>query len=167
MPTGVYVRKIGVYAKRIRRKPLKHGMCGTPEHNTWLQMKQRCNNPKSHAYKYYGGRGIRVSDAWRNSFKTFITDMGRRPDGYSLDRIDPNGDYCKENCRWATRLQQANNTRDNRKVEWNGKVYGVRELSEKTGISQKLLAKRLFERGWEIERAVQNISFIGRNQYSN
>jgi hypothetical protein len=163
MPTGVYKR--GVYAKR-KCKPRKHGMCNIPEYKVWLQMRDRCKNPNNTHYSYYGGRGISVSTEW-NSFKTFIADMGRRPKGYSLDRIDPNGNYSRENCRWATKIEQANNTRDNRKVEWNGKVYGIRELSEKTGVSQKLLAKRLFERMWSVERAAQNVSFIGRNQFSN
>lgn len=143
-----------------------HGMCRYPEYGAWLIMKGRCNNKNNPSYCYYGGRGISVCKEWDN-FKTFIIDMGRRPKGRSLDRIDSNGNYCKENCRWATKIQQANNTRDNKKIEYNGKIYGLRELSKKTGITQKLLAKRIFERGWEIERAVINKSFIGRNQYSN
>lgn len=158
MPKGIYIRK-GKVAR-------KHGLCDIPEYKVWLQMRDRCKNPNNSHFGYYGGRGISVSKEW-DSFKTFITDLGRRPEGHSLDRIDSNGDYSKENCRWATKVQQANNTRDNRKVELNGKTYGIRELSEKTGVSQKLLAKRLFERGWDVERAVQNISFNGRNQYSN
>jgi hypothetical protein len=143
----------------------RHGMHRYPEYQAWVMMRQRCSNPKNGKYNYYGGRGISVSQEW-NSFKTFITDMGRRPSGYSLDRINSNGNYCKENCRWATKLQQANNTRDNRKIKYNGMIYGSRSLSELCGVSQKLLAKRLFERGWEIERAILNKSFIGRNQYS-
>ena len=146
-------------------KGFKHGLIKYPEYNIWLQMRARCKNPKHIAYKYYGGRGISVSMEW-DSFKTFIEDIGRRPVGGSIDRIDTNGNYCKENCRWATKLQQANNTRDNKKITFNGKTYGLRALSEFCGVSQKLLAKRLFERGWSIQRAIQNKSFIGRNQYS-
>ena len=153
MPVGVYEHK------------KKHGMLHYPEYKVWIGMRNRCNSKKHKAYSYYGGRGISVSKEW-DSFKTFIEDMGRRPEGCSLDRIDPNGNYCKENCRWATKIQQANNTRDNRKIPWNGKIYGIRELSEFCGVSQKLLAKRLFERGWSIKRAIQNISFIGNNQFN-
>lgn len=143
-----------------------HGLVKLKEYGVWQAMRQRCSNPKTKYYEYYGGRGIKVCDEWNHSFKTFITDMGRRPKGTSLDRIDVNGNYCKENCRWSEKIQQANNTRDNRKVEYNGKTYGIRELSDETGISQKLLAKRIFERGWDVSRAVVNKSFIGRNQFS-
>ena len=157
MPRGVYVRN-----KKVIRK---HGMCDYPEYKVWLSLRDRCKNPRNNAYHYYGGRGISVSKEWDN-FKTFITDMGRRPEGYSLDRIDSNGNYSKENCRWATKVVQANNTRDNHKILYRGKLRGLRELSEITGITQKLLAKRLFERGWSVDRATENKSFIGRNQYS-
>lgn len=150
----------------MKQKHEIHGMARFKEWGTWQAMKQRCYNPKSIGYKWYGGRGIEVCDEWKNSFKTFIEDMGRRPFGFSLDRIDSNGNYCKENCRWATKIQQANNTRDNRKITYQGLEYSVRELSTITGISQKLLAKRIFERGWDIKRAVINKSFIGRNQFS-
>lgn len=83
-----------------------------PEYAVWLSMRSRCFNPKCNRYKYYGGRGIKVCDRWRASFDNFISDMGRRPKGRSIDRIDVNGDYEPSNCRWATQTQQIVNRRD-------------------------------------------------------
>jgi len=88
-----------------------HGLAGTREYANWAGMKARCHNKKSVDYKFYGGKGIKVCDRWRNSFKAFVEDMGERPDGMSLDRVDPFGDYEPGNCRWATTEQQSRNKR--------------------------------------------------------
>ena len=77
----------------------------------WLAMKQRCENPKNTQYAYYGGRGIKVCKRWSSSFQAFLADVGERPDGHTLDRVDPDGDYDPSNCRWATYSQQAFNRR--------------------------------------------------------
>ena len=89
-----------------------HGKTRTAEHRVWSDMKNRCTNPKNRAWKHYGGRGIRVCKRWLNSFENFLSDMGERPDGLTLDRYpDNDGNYEPSNCRWATWKQQRKNRR--------------------------------------------------------
>lgn len=130
-----------------------HGMRDSSEFTIWSCMRDRCTRKKNRAYERYGGRGITVCERW-NKFENFFEDMGPRPSKlHSIDRIDNNGGYCKENCRWATIAEQSANTRSNRMIEYNGKSLHVAEWSRLTGFSESLIRHRL-KRGWTTEKAL-------------
>lgn len=131
-----------------------HGRSGSPEHNAWMHMNDRCYNKSSKEYRSYGGRGIRVCLRWRRSFANFFKDMGSKiSPQHSLDRVDNNGNYEPSNCRWATRKQQARNTRTSRFLTHSGVRACVAQWAEWTGISQTSIYQRL-RRGWSVHRTL-------------
>lgn len=132
---------------------VKHGMYGTRTFKTWDSMIQRCTLKTDPNYHRYGARGVMVCDSWK-SFEGFYADMGKRPDGMTLDRKENNGNYEPSNCRWATPMQQANNRSNNRLIRYRWKEITVRELANETGVDYMMLRSRVLANGWDVERAV-------------
>lgn len=130
-----------------------HGMTKTITFKSWDSMKQRCLNEKAPDYHRYGGRGVKICEAWLQSFNNFLKDMGERPEGKSLDRIDVNGNYEKANCRWATRSEQQRNKTTSVKIEWNGVSNVPAEWSEIVKIPAKIICNRI-KSGWSAEDAL-------------
>ena len=141
-------------AKNLSNFSRKHGRSKKPEYASWVAMKSRCYRPKDIHYHLYGGRGIAVCASWLESFENFYADMGARPNGASLDRIDPNGNYERSNCRWATLIEQANNKVNNRRIEYRGETMTCAEASRRFKLSDHLLLSRL-NNGWSVERALE------------
>lgn len=140
--------------EKLATRETKHLMCDTPEYICWGGMIQRCTNPAAKAYSFYGGRGIKVCDAWRASFEAFYADMGPRPDGMSLDRIDPNGNYEPGNCRWATKAQQSQNTRQTQWVTLHGERMPLTHASLALGLSKAGIYHHIASRGVSPQVAV-------------
>jgi len=137
---------------------ITHGLTrgGKPyEYKSWIQMKDRCHNPKSKPYQDYGGRGIFVCEEWRNDFARFLKDVGPRPKGTSIERIDNNKGYEPGNCKWATVKEQANNRRSSRLIHFDGKSMTLMQWSEHLGIGANTIWARL-NRGWSIQKALSS-----------
>lgn len=133
----------------------KHGGKGTKLYEVWYSMRRRCNCQNSNAYKYYGGRGISVCKEWANDFSKFrewAIANGYR-EGLSIDRIDVNGNYEPQNCRWTTAKEQANNQRNTLRIEYKNKTKILHEWAEILGIKPCTLYYRLFKLSWDKERA--------------
>lgn len=141
-----------------RRKPGRrpHGRMGetqrTPEYLAWCNIIQRCTPGRSRS-KNYGDRGIRICARWRQSFDAFLADMGSRPAGTSIDRIDNDGDYEPSNCRWATRAEQNRNRRTTRKLHFNGSEKPIGEWAADFNLPHHVLRDRL-NSGWPPEKAL-------------
>lgn len=143
------------------RERATHSMTGSSTFKTWDAMRYRCGNENSKDYERYGARGIKVCARWQHSFEAFLADMGEKPEGMSLDRIDHNGNYEKDNCRWATATTQARNRRNNVILEYNGDVGPVSYWAEKVGLERKTLEYRI-RSGWEVGRALTTPSMTNR-----
>lgn len=142
--TGGKTKSCGCFQKELRANLSRtHGLASTPEYNAWKNMRKRCENPKDPKFPLYGGRGISVSEEWK-SFESFFRDMGTRPGKeYSIDRIENDLGYCKENCRWTTQDVQTRNTRRNRWIDTPEGPMVVSEAARKFGISEAVIRGRL------------------------
>lgn len=137
-----------------------------PGYGVWAQMIQRCRNPRHAAYHRYGGRGITVCERWL-SFVAFLEDMGDPPPGLSLDRIDNEKGYCKENCRWATDVEQAGNRRNVRLLTFDGRTLPARRWAAELGVEYLTLYARVFKHGWTVERALtEPVDTTRRNRHA-
>ena len=131
----------------------EHGMENTPTYHSWRSMKKRCDDHKNVSFYNYGARGITYDKEWK-LFKNFLKDMGKKPNGYSLDRIDNEKGYFKENCRWATFRQQARNKRNNIIIEGEK----LADLAEKHGVELQIAYSR-YKNGMSFKRIFSKMSY--------
>ena len=160
--TSQNTKSCGCFHKElISQLVTTHGMTRTKIYSVWCSIKDRCYNENCKNHPQYGGRGIKMCDRWKDSFENFYEDVSKMEHfnerGYSLDRIDNNGDYCPENVRWADRKTQQRNTRANVKVEYEGVQMCLIEAAEKSGINYRTLQRRYYagDRGDKLFRPVE------------
>lgn len=151
-----HTKSCGCYQRdRAKIANIAHGLRYHPLYQIWLGIKKRCYNPNCQYYYCYGGRGITMCKEWKNNFKIFY-DWAIK-NGYkknlSIDRINNNGDYEPSNCRWATDIEQARNSRHNRNITYNNEIHCVAEWAEILNISECKIRHRL-NRGWNIEKTL-------------
>ena len=139
--------------ERDRERYKAHGLSGSRTYESWAHMRQRCTNPNHKSYRYYGGRGITVCDRWLRSFENFYTDMGERPEGTSLDRIDNSKGYEPGNCRWATPIEQGRNRRNNVCITYQGVTQCIQDWAEYFGVNPGTLDWRV-RKGWTPEECL-------------
>ncbi len=155
--TGGGVKSCGCLFNETRRCSLKHNHANngnvTPTWNSWSKLRGRCLNINDKAYPEYGGRGITVCERWLDSFENFLSDMGEKPHGLTIDRIDNNGNYEPGNCRWANKTQQSNNRRNNIVLTHNGVSMTLSEWADSCGIRYATIRLRI-KNGWDIGRAI-------------
>ena len=132
-----------------------HGCSSVPTraYNSWSQMKTRCNNPRDKNYTDYGGRGITVCERW-NDFRVFLADIGEPPAGTTLDRIDNASGYSRDNCRWATHIEQHNNKRGNLHLTYDGITKTCAQWARHVGVSYGCFISRV-RRGWSMKKIVE------------
>jgi hypothetical protein len=146
-----------VHKAMISKLNFKHGKKDSREYSSWQMMNDRCHNPQSISWDRYGGRGITVCEEWKD-FNKFYDDMGPRPEGHSLERINNSLGYSADNCRWATTAEQNKNTRRTRLVEINGVTKCVTDWCEHFGVNKRTVINRINRGRWPIEKALNTPS---------
>ena len=131
-----------------------HGRSKSAMYQSYATMISRCHNPKFPKYQSYGARGIVVCKRWREDFAAFLSDMGERPTGKTLDRIDNDGNYEPNNCRWATAEEQQANKRNTVRIMHCGRTLSLAEWSRETGIEYGTIRQRIYRYGWDVSRAL-------------
>ena len=126
-------------------------------YKSWEAMRQRCNNPNHKHFNYYGGRGITVCDRWVSSFENFLNDMGERPSGMTLDRIDATGNYEPSNCRWATKEEQSRNRAIVKKFQVFGELLTMPEIAERLGVSYGYVYNKLQINKVEVDKFLRAV----------
>lgn len=139
--------------ERVEASVTKHGLSRTPEYVAWKGMVQRCYNKSNPKYPNWGGRGITVCARWRESFADFLVDMGPKPEGLSIHRVDNDGNYEPGNCVWATDAVQARAKSSNVNITWQGRTMCVAAWAEEIGMNPEVLYNRLCVYNWTTERA--------------
>jgi hypothetical protein len=142
------------HQKEFGKRNLKHGRSETKEFRAWAKMLARCYNTNDWHYPNWGGRGIRVCKRWKDSFTFFLEDMGEAPSPqHTLERIDNDGSYYPDNCRWAPHAEQARNTRRNCRLSFQGRTMILSDWARELGLPPYILSDRL-RRGWSVEEAI-------------
>ena len=146
-----------LHRKMVGDMARKHGESKTRLFKIWCGIKKRCLDQKSTRYSYYGGRGIKICDEWKNDFIPFRdwAQANGYTDELTIDRIDVNGDYCPENCQWATKEQQANNTRSNHYLEYKGVKHSMSEWCKILGLNYNTIRGRINSYHWTVEEAFE------------
>ena len=142
--------------KKASAANTKHGLEKHPLYSTWKNMKRRCNNPNASEYENYGGKGICVCEDWSSNFQSFYDwsiDNGWSKE-LTIDRIDTNGNYCPENCRWASIEIQMNNTTRNHYIEYEGNTYTLSTLAKHLNIPYNIVRYRLSNCKWNVEQLI-------------
>jgi len=152
------IKSCGCYSADMSATRFTHGNCRngkiSPTYKSWANMLQRCSNPKWHAYARYGGRGITVCEEW-HSFSVFLSEMGERPKGHSIERKDNNAGYSKQNCRWATRSEQISNRQNTILATLDGQTKTLKQWCAIMNLNYTTAWYRICKAGWTAERALK------------
>lgn len=163
-----HVRDDKAERQRIAHRTIakkKHGDSFSRLYFVWLDIRRRCDSPNNISYHHYGGRGIKVCPEWDkdyNAFKEWAMENGYNPNAArgqcTIDRIDPDGDYCPENCRWSSMTEQSNNRRNSYRITYNGETHTAHEWQDITGIPMGTIYHR-YKAGWPVEKIFSTIKY--------